>query len=216
MINGTIAEMIVVNEINKCESTVSNCVNEKALGDFVYFEMAMAEIEDSCDCFIYKAKCTADEDDGLCTPLEQKRVEVKCANNGGKYKDCWGNLQYYAEIVCNYKTGEQGYCEYLAELCDYVVYLDKVSNVMHWYDGYKFAAKVASRNQFRFPAKDANTEGILFPYNHEDYGYLFTMKCTDNWENYKKKFYHRASAIANTAKENVTKYKQAVGLPTLY
>lgn len=216
LINGTIAEMIVCNEINKCESTVSNCFNEEALGEFVFFEMDMAEVEDSCDCFIYKANCTADEDDGLCTPLEQKRVEVKFADNGGKYTDSWGNPQYYAEIVCNYRNGEQGYCEYLADLCDYVVYYDKGSNTMHWYDGFKFAAAVKSRNDFRFPAKYANTEGVLFSYNHEDYGYLFTMECTEQWENYKDKFYHRASAIANTAKKNRTIYKHAVGLPTLY
>lgn len=216
LIKGTIAEMIVVNEINKCESKVTNCSNEEALGDFVYFEMDMAEVEDSCDCFIYKANCTADEEDGLCTPLEQKRVEVKYADNGGTFVDWNGNLRYYAEIVSKYRTGELGYSEYLVELCDYVVYYDKANNQMHWYDGYKFAEAVKKRNHRRFPAKNTNTEGICFSYYDQEYGYMFTMECTENWENYKDKFYHRASAIANTAKKNRTIYKHAVGLPTLY
>jgi len=215
-IKGTIAEMIVVDEINKCESIVTNCSNEDALGNIVFCEMEMAEIEDSCDCFIYKADCTTDEQDGLCTPLNQQRVEVKYADNGGKYTDRNGNLQYYAEIVSIYHTGELGYSEYLVELCDYVVYYDSGNDRMHWYDGHKFAEAVKKRNPYRFPAKNTNTEGICFSYYDEEYGYMGTLQCTDNWENYKKKFYRRASAIANTAKKNVTKYKQAVGLPTLY
>lgn len=186
LIVGTIAEYIVCDEINR-------------LG---HYNMYMSAVDDPHDCILW----------GSHTP--DKTVEVKLANNGGAYTK-HGKLTYFAEIICEYSNGDLGYCEYIAQKVDLIVYYDKLGACMHWYDGHTFCNELAKVQAHMFRATYAKTQGVRFVYDDSNFGYMCTIDVPYSWSYYQNKFYDKALALAQTPKTNRTVYKTAPNFPKI-
>lgn len=100
-------------------------------------------------------------------------VEVKSADNGGKYDT------FFAEII---QLNTMGYAEYLVHPPTWIVYVDIPTRTHYWYDGGFFVGAVKSMYKQRYQPRGLQAEGIKFPIKSEEFGYIDCVRQTQEWD----------------------------------
>lgn len=197
---GTIAELAVMKEINENRAM-------EALYKDKPFEYMLASVDveddDPHDIHIYCAHL-----DNLGLDMRDKQictVEVKSAINGGRYDT------FFAEII---QIGTQGYSAYLVHPPNWIVYVDIPTRTHYWYDGDLFAIAVKARYKHKYKPQKVKAEGITFPINSQEFGYLGCYQQKDKWDDICDEYDELIKERINTHKTPPV-YKECLFLPSL-
>jgi len=144
---------------------------------------------------------------GIDSAQSKHTIEVKSANNGGRYPT------FYAEI---YQTASRGYTEYLVHPPSFMVYVDLVSNMHYWYDGPTFVDAVKANWANRQPNRRGSAFGVRFKTRSKEYGFKFVHVApfmpSETYRMNKDAIEHR---IDTTQDKQTFTYKICTGLPDL-
>jgi hypothetical protein len=197
---GTIAELAVMDEINKGRAFAQ--VYQDVPYDYMNATIDVGRY-DPHDIHIFCAHLTSDgfsyREQKICT------VEVKSAMNGGRYDT------FFAEIR---QTTSNGYSAYLVHPPTWIVYVDIPTRTHYWYDGAFFVNAVKSSYKHRYQPKNLKAEGVRFAIKSEAWGYIGCYRQRDEWDEICERYDNTIKTRINTKKRPLV-YKQCLFLPDL-
>jgi len=202
--NGMVAEMCVMDAMN-------NFVKPVDLG---WHSMAWDTTDEVVDDAMYDLAGVGYDmsPEGMLENEMGFSVEVKQADNDGRYKNSVGDLTFFAECI---QTGTNGYPEYLVSPPDIMAYYNKAAHFIYFYDGKKFAEAVKERFAYRFLIKRGTAEGIKFGATAQAFGFLHKVPCYTTRPNIIEKYKDRLNERLNAPNKKVRVHKQCDGLEDL-